>query len=241
MTALPVMTELGRGLGWHAGEVLAMLWMYLDESGEHDREDGHQKSLALGGGIAPLSAWEALSLDWAGTLESFAIPAFHMTDFEARAKSFQGWSEDRRRALLSGLLDIAVKYVPLFFGTVDKGDKPGFRARHHANLAKTITTIWSASQNSNEPITVVFAAHEEISAELMGRAFDFWNKDGDLTFDGFANPLRVCPLQVADIVAYEFNRAARSVRPAQTRYPLERLKKRHCFLLHAETLGVVDL
>jgi hypothetical protein len=31
MTNLAVMTELGRGLGWHAGTVLAMLRMYLDE------------------------------------------------------------------------------------------------------------------------------------------------------------------------------------------------------------------
>jgi hypothetical protein len=210
-------------------------------SGEHDREGGHQKSLVLGGGIAQFSDWEALSLDWAGTLESFAIPAFHMADFEARAKSFEGWPESRRRALLGGLLDITVRHIPLFFGTIDKGDKPGFRARYHANLAKTITTMWPAARNSGEAITVVFAAHEEIRAELMGRAFDFWNREGILTFGGFADPVRVCPLQVADIVAYELCRAARSVRPAQTRYPLKRLKERHCFLLHAETLGVVEL
>jgi hypothetical protein len=235
------MTELGRGLGWCAGTVLAMLWMYLDESGEHDRGDGHQKSLVLGGGIASFSEWEALSLEWAGTLEAFAIPAFHMADFEARARPFEGWAEGRRRALLSGLLDITVKHIPVFFGTIDKGEKPGFRARYRANLAKMTTTIWPAARNSGERLTVVFAAHQEIRAELMGRAFDFWNRDGILTFGGFADPVRVCPLQVADIVAYELCRAARSVRPAQTRYPLKRLKERNCFLLHAETLAVVEL
>lgn len=241
MTELPVMTELGRGLGWHAGTVLAMLWMYCDESGEHDQADGHLKSLVLGGGIARFHDWEALSLDWGWTLEAFAIPAFRMADFEARAKPFEGWSEDRRRALLSGLLDIAVKHIPVFFGTIDKGDKSGFRARYHANLAKTITTLWPFARNSSEPITVVFASHKEISAELMGRAFDFWNRDGILTFGGFADPIRVCALQVADIAAYEFCRAGRSMRPVRMRYPLKRLKERKCFLLHAETIAAVEL
>lgn len=241
MTAPPFMAELGRGMGWHAGTVLAMLWMFLDESAEHDRETGHQQSLVLGGGIADFASWEALSLEWSAALEAFEIPMFHMADFEARAKPFEGWLDDKRRALLSGLLDITVNHIPLFFGTIDKGDKPGFRARYHTNLAKMITVMWSASRNSSDPITVVFAAHKEIRAEFMGRAFDFWNREGDLTFGGFANPVRVCPLQVADIVAYEFCRAARAVRPPQTRYPLMRLKKRPCFLLHAETLGTVEL
>jgi hypothetical protein len=240
MTKLPVMTELGRGMGWHAGTVLAMLWMYLDESGEHAR-DGSLVSLVLGGGIASFPSWEALSSEWASILESFEIPMFHMADFEARQKPFDGWGEDRRRSLLSRLLDIAVEYVPLFFGTIDKSNKPGVRARYRANLAKTIKEMWIGAHNSGEAITVVFSAHRDMPAEFMGRAFDFWNKEGDLTFGGFADPIRACPLQVADIVAYEFCRAARSVRPAKTRYPLERLKARHCFLLDAETLGVREL
>ena len=241
MTNLPVMTELGRGLGWHAETVLAMLWMYLDESGSHNSKSGYLEHLVLGGGIADFPAWEALSLDWAATLEAFEIPMFHMADFEARVAPFEGWCNIKRRALLSGLLDITVKHIPFFFGVVDKSDKPGFRPRYEANLAKTIKEMWLGARNMREPITVVFAAHEKIRAELMGRAFDFWNRDGDLRFGGFADPVHICPLQVADIVAYELCRAARPVKLKRRRYPLERLMKRHCFLLHAETLGVVEL
>jgi hypothetical protein len=93
MTALPVVTELGRGMAWYAGTVLAMLWMYLDESGEHDRKTGHQRSLVLGGGIADFASWEALSLEWGAALQAFEIPMFHMADFEAQ----QNHSRDGRK------------------------------------------------------------------------------------------------------------------------------------------------
>lgn len=237
MTALPVMTELGRGLGWHARTVLVMLWMYLDESGEHDRDSGHLKSLALAGGIAPFPSWEALSIEWATILENFGVSMFHMADFEARAKPFNDWPEDKRRALLAGLLDIAVRYVPIFFGTIDQTEKPGFRQRYFANLVKMTKELWIAS---SDPLTVVIAAHKEVKAELMGWTFDLWNQDLALRFGGFADPVSVCPLQVADIVAYEFCRAARTEK--RQRYPLTRLKEaRICCLLPAETLGVVNL
>src|SRR6266851_10529208 len=118
MTALPVMTELGRGLGWR-GKILAMLWIHLDESGEHDSGSGHLKRLAIAGGIAPFESWEILSLEWSAILEAFYIPMFHMADFESReATPFKGWSEEKRRLLLSGLLDVAVRHIPFFFGTV---------------------------------------------------------------------------------------------------------------------------
>jgi hypothetical protein len=240
MSALPIMTELGRGLGWHARTVLVMLWMYLDESGEHDRSSGRLKGLALAGGIALFPSWEALSIEWTSILESFGISMFHMADFEARAKPFKEWPEDRRRGLLSGLLDIAVRHVPIFFGTIDQSDKPGFRQRYIANLAKMTKEMWIASRHSSEPLTVVIAAHKEIKAELMGWAFDLWSQDSDLRFGGFADPTSVCPLQVADIVAYEFCRAARTEK--RQRYPLTRLKEaKICCLLAAETLGVVNL
>jgi hypothetical protein len=130
----------------------------------------------------------------------------------------------------------------MFFGRVDPGDKPGFRMRYRSNLAKIMKELWIGSHHSSEPITVVFAAHEEIKAALMGRAFDIWNKDADLAFGGFGDPARVCPLQVADIVAYEFCRAARTERPKRPRYPLTRLKEASvCALLFAEKLGAVEL
>ena len=123
MTRLPIMAELGRGMGWHAGTILAMLWLYLDESGDHDRETGNLVRLAHGGGIARFEAWEALSIEWADTLIRFEVPMFHMADFEARRKPFEGWDNDRRRALLARLMDIALAYIPMFWGVMGNHPK----------------------------------------------------------------------------------------------------------------------
>ena len=102
--------------------------------------------------------------------------------------------------------------------------------------------MWFESQELKEPITVVFAAHREIRAEEIGRFFDLWRDDAPIEFGGFANPETVCPLQLADIVAYEFRCAARPEQPDKMRYPLTRLKTaKRCVLNFAETLGVVAL
>jgi hypothetical protein len=91
-------------------------------------------------------------------------------------------------------------------------------------------------------ITVIFATHKDITAEFMGRCFDRWAYGTDFVLGGFANPLKVCALQVADIVAYEFCRATRSKRPAAQRYPLKRLKEAQSrFLVFAETLAVAPI
>jgi hypothetical protein len=137
-------------MGWHGGTILAMLWMYLDESGEHDRRDGHLRRLALGGGIAPFASWEALSLEWSATLESFEIPMFHMADFEARAKPFFGWEGSRRRALLAQLLDIAIRHIPIFWGTAGTGlhDGAAFRQHYLSNLAKLVAQMAPASRDA---------------------------------------------------------------------------------------------
>jgi hypothetical protein len=247
MTRLPIMTELGRGMGWHAGTVLAMLWMYLDESGDHDRRTGNLIRLALAGGIARFDAWEALSIEWAETLIRFEIPMFHMTDFEARRGPFEGWDNDRRKALMRQLMDIALTYVPVFWGVIGESTqstagKKHIRRHYMSNVSKTVKELWFDFESSSEPLTVVFAAHRDIRAEEIGRFFDLWKVDAPIEFGGFAKPETLCPLQLADIVAYEFRCAARPEQPEKMRYPLTRLKTaKRCVLTFAETLGEVQL
>src|SRR5262249_24692584 len=130
MSRLPTVTEIGRGMGWRAGKIIAMLWLYLDESGDHDRESGNLVRLAHGGGIAPFEAWEALSAEWGETLERFEIPMFHRADFEARKKPFENWDNDRRKALLARLLCIALVHVPVFWGVIGETTEGTIGRRH---------------------------------------------------------------------------------------------------------------
>src|SRR5208283_456685 len=95
-----------------------MVWIYFDESGEHDR-DGTLRRLTLGCGIAPFEAWQQLSREWRTVLNSYCVPMFHMADFEARIKPFDGWSKNRRENLLNELLDITSRHVHIFCGYHD--------------------------------------------------------------------------------------------------------------------------
>jgi hypothetical protein len=69
---IPVLTEIGRGMGWLPWQAIAMLWGYFDESGEHPA-GGNLTRLTFGGGFAPFEAWEALSMEWAAALELAGI------------------------------------------------------------------------------------------------------------------------------------------------------------------------
>jgi len=73
---------------------------------------------------------------------------------------------------------------------------------------------------------MVFAKHREFKPSRIAEFFDLWDdRDGRLVFGGVGDPIRLLPLQVADIVAYELSRWAREQRPEEDRYPLRRLKE----------------
>lgn len=226
-----------------------MLWLYFDESGDHDRETGNLVRLCLAGGLASFEAWEMFSMEWGETLSCFQIPMFHMADFEARQGPFSDWNNDRRRALMSRLMDIALAHVPTFWGVIGEPTRAAALGRRHirrhymTNVSKAIKELWFEFERRAEPLTVVFAAHRDIRSEEVGRFFDLWKVDAPIEFGGFGRPETLCPLQLADIVAYEFRCAARVEQPDKMRYPLTRLRTapRGCRLTFAETLGEVEL
>jgi hypothetical protein len=170
---------------------------------------------------------------------------FHMADFEARKKPFDVFGNEERRALLSQLLDIALSHVPIFYGVVDEpmGHSPEFIARYQSNILKLYQEINIASAGSENKVTIVLAAHRNISCEKMGRWADLWRGSGSFEFGGFGNPESICALQVADIVAYEFSRHMREKKPEKPRYPLTRLKTAMggCHLANARLLRYEEL
>ena len=68
----------------------------------------------LGCGISTFSAWQELTKEWNAVLVDAGIGMFHMADFEARAKPFDAWSEEKRRRVLNGLLDIVSRHILRF-------------------------------------------------------------------------------------------------------------------------------
>jgi hypothetical protein len=228
----PYFDELAWGLGWKPDTWIAMLWHYLDESGEHGT-GGKLTRLTLGGGIASCEAWAAFSAAWDVMLAEYDLPAFHMADFQAWKRPFdfklpdgsRDWEKHRR--LMNAALDIIIAHVDELIGFIAEPEagKNAFDDAYETNIAKAVKEAAIDTRHSGQPVTMVFAKHNDFKPSRIGAFFDLWDdKDGRLKFGGVADPVGLPPLQVADIVAYELSRWARTNRPEENRYPLKRLK-----------------
>lgn len=219
--------ELCAGLNWSAESLVAMVWGYFDESGEHDKCTGHFTRLTIAGAIAPCEVWQIFSARWKVILQKAGITTmFHMVDFENRRGPFVGWSEEKRRIVLNQLLDEIIEAAPEIVGFVAEPE-PGRHAlkdSYDSIIAKMTKEAAIGAFSSAIPVTMVFAKHKDFSAKRIGEYFDLWNDTGRLKFGGVADPNSVLPLQAADIIAYELSRWGRRDRPYDDRYPLRKLK-----------------
>lgn len=185
-----------------------MLWAYFDESGEHDRVTGHLQRLTLGGCVAPFEKWQAFSLEWASTLEAAGVRMFHMVDFRNRAHPFTDWPEDRRDALLEKLLDIMARHIPTYMAITATVNAPNkaFRKTYDRGLVGAIVQ----TANLSERVALVFAMTTEVRLATIEDCFgeiDFG--DSRLNSATIANATTTCPLQAADIIAYECMQACK--------------------------------
>jgi hypothetical protein len=224
--------ELSRRLGWNGG-VIGMLWAYFDESGEHDPQTGHLKTLTLGGCLAPSDAWDQLTADWDQLLADLGVEMFHMADFEADRGEFVGWREGRaddRKRLLDGLLDLIIRYVPSLTGFVvypaeiAAPSRRNFKRAYGKTIADTMTYFAREVRRADsDPLSFVFAKHKDYP--LTRILEDFGNVgEGDpkLRSCTVQEPMGIAALQAADIVAYELSRVQRT--GSRERYPFRKLK-----------------
>ena len=169
-----------------------------------------------------------------------------MVDFEARRGPFADWDNERRKHVLTRLLGITGRHVSLFWGfsdfPADIRGVAGFRNAYQANLIKTLKElVFQVNEIGEPPIKLVFSKHKNISAEWIGRYFDFfsyWLGD-KVEFAGFGDPDKLPPLQVADVIAYEFSRTAREHRPIKESYPLLKVpwNGEYVHFIHASTIA----
>jgi hypothetical protein len=228
------------------GKVVAVLWAYMDESGEHDPDTGLLTRLTVGCAIAANDSWEALEPRWNEVLADAGIAetGFHMTDFEARQGPYEYWDEPKRRDVLGRLLTIASEHVPVFLGcnglpqNLGPGRAP-LRRAYLGNLLKLLTEFDREQSDllRGEPVTVVLARHNDISPVALAEFFEKFVQRiarHRIVFGGIGNPQELPPLQVADIAAFEFSRTSRQVRREAERYPLLTLAEK------AQTFRLMD-
>jgi hypothetical protein len=164
-------------------------------------------------------------------LDAAGIRVFHMTDFEANQGEFKGWHErpDDRRRLLNNLLDTTIEFVPEFVGFSEPvpGGSAGFREAYERNLVSMLANTSFLAQPA-----IVLARHDNYGPAQIAEMVEAAERA--FAFTGFkvrtwtvGSPAEFCPLQAADLVAYEIARYGREKeldRPM--RYPLKRLRER---------------
>jgi hypothetical protein len=219
-------------------DMVTMLWAYFDESGDHDRSSGHLINLTLAGGIATCESWVKFSQDWGNALADEDVGCFHMTDFENYKPPFDWYLDEERttqdtarhQRFLNKLLNITTTNI---HGAV------GFNRHALDTLRATYAECFRdglghivkyLSHELGDQFHLVFAHHDEhkeIRRETSVQAVNFSNR---VLSCSIAYPKHSMPLQVADLIAYEFNRAQRTDR--KERYPFEKLRSglKYCSL-----------
>jgi len=209
---------------------LAVLNLYLDESGVHD----DSPVLTIGGYLGRPEQWADFTTTWNEILTS--IPAslgktplrtYHATDAQALRGEFADWTCEERDALAIPLIAaIADSKMPgVIFGlhlhdyNAAMEAHPDLKAMMQEPYGTvfnwTVGTLMNISNDhgNTEPLAVI---HEQNSYRALAlEQFDWMKKHanpyGSLTTLTFGDKLCYPPLQAADILAFEGNRRFRFV------------------------------
>ena len=228
-----------------------MLTGYFDESQD-------AKYLVLAGYIAPARSWVRFEREWRKVLAEFGIDYFHMKDYAHSRRSFEGWPESRRVALMNLLAFVIQSRVEWPISIVLSLDDyyavvpPGFQQQVYDPY---FLCLWSC-------ILMAFRCYR--GEQLSGRAlhFIFDDKSGFNTraqkiiqscrnlpsftteqkqFLGpltFADDKQLNPLQAADLFAYE----VRKKYGGYSRKSLDAIDKHgvHMYLGRNSLKGIID-
>jgi len=240
---------------------------FVDEAGHS--KDPRQSYLCLAGLIATESAWKILDVSWRQVCESAGLTEpFHMKDFAARKKQFDGWPPEKREGLLGQLMStiFRARAIPIgsvvslkWFNTLSEPAKRRFKDPHFLafqgltyHLAVAAFMDWNSG-----PVTMIYAHHPEHSIGL-GNTAQLWdavrrhNRMVAMFMESYqsANPADHSGLQAADMWAYELRHHFDVIRPfaRKPRWPFLQFVKlglnyqfTHDFISHYDEQGLTGI
>lgn len=178
--------ELAAGLFWKPKEMIAVLWAYFDESGEHDA-GGALGALMIGGLIAPQQAWKEFDEEWGKALTLEGMTFFHRRDV--------GPGRDQR------FLQIIGEHVGLTMGFMRTAEDRVAQT-YEIGFVDCLLQLANVSA-SIDAVSVVFAKHDEFHGSRGERYRQIVNtNDARLDSVTYGDPKRIRPLQAADLVAH---------------------------------------
>lgn len=213
----------------------------LDESGTHRGS----RAVAVGGFVSTATRWERFAQEWQDALRAWGLRYFHMTDFESRHGPYASWGETQRKERLNTLLDIIHRYAMSSIGCIIQleaferlmSDKAKQWCGDAYGLA-SIACYRKIAETASDPgidglLDIVMdrgvpgfgALHDIFGA---GREDAEWLNQNRIASLAVRDKELWCPLQAADILAYElYKQAARQFGGDKrvTRYPLKQLAR----------------
>lgn len=197
---------------------------YMDETGHPD--DPVCNYVGMAGFVAPAGVWEVFSKAWQATLDNACLKEpFHMKEFAHFRGQFRGWTKADRELLSGELLrhirETRATPVGAIVSLRDYESLTQAQQRHFADpyfvafqTATRGATLEATGYppSETEPISMVYSYNKEYGTNNGGRAEKMWhmvkggwdrgNLMGSYTS---STPGELCPLQAADIFAYELS------------------------------------
>ncbi|MBO6757732.1 MAG: DUF3800 domain-containing protein [Roseibium sp.] len=203
-----------------ADGVLAMITVYLDESGTHD----NSPIVVVSASFARPKVWRAWAEDW--NKQKSPIRIFHAVDAHNRDGEFEGWAREDRDELVKRILPIIPKHgIDAVISGIDLNalrehlsDRPDvlekFGAPYLACLHWLIPSVCEKAAALGER-RIAFI-HEENSFQKEALwVLSFLRRRGlmgDLSaIFRFGGKKDYPPLQCADVIAYEANKQLRQI------------------------------
>ena len=210
--------------------------MFTAYAGYFDRSESSELTI-VGGWLSTTDKWEKFDADWRIALAKAEVPYFHMKEFAPSAGEFASWKgyETKRRNLIQRLVSIIGDYVEVGVCMVVE----------HVNFEKA-NSVYELEETMGNPYVIcgklcVERANEWLRVNRgVPFALRYIFEDGD---EGKSRLLRALanvpsvsfepsrdlpgrvglrPLQAADFVAWEINKAFRTVGEMQ---PLHKYRR----------------
>lgn len=207
-------------------------------------------AVTIAGALADPLVWIQFSYEWKKLTDEWGIEFWHMAEFERRVPPFD-WDADVRHFRLNKLLDLIEKYeLPLFGTSVESEAFNRAVSRMSAGhwggpfgLAAEMTLVMQAKQAREylariDATVAYFFEHGVSGWGQIEKAFNSLIGDPRWRLQTIGRvPKKVPGAQVADIVAYEWNKEfmrenGHANSPPKKRYPMERLERNQHFRAH---------
>jgi len=211
--------ELASAMGLGADDLMAMTVVYVDDSGTHLQSDVAVAACL----VSDVRRWADFELVWREALQDFGLAEFHMTDFFARVKPYDGWTDEKRADLLKRLIraitehvfaGVAAGVVKSDYDRVITGKLREKLGQNHFTFSLQVCLAgleqWQQLQEQwARPMEYIFDLMSKGKREILdlfdgilarGLAINFGVEPKGY---GFQNHREALPLQAVDILAWE--------------------------------------